>query len=389
MKALIASAMALLLCSNLLAGVTFIDGSWAEARALAKEQNKYILVDAYTDWCYWCKVQDKETFSRDDVGEMVNANFVSVKINFEQGIGIDLAMKYRVQGYPTLLFFNPEGRLVGRVVGYNSDPAEWITEVQGMLDTEKHPPSAANPDELDPGFPEFYGKAFGKGGQRARTDAETVSAWLDEQKDLYSEVVFSVIKCLPTNETWSAFFLDNSDRYTKTYGAEVEDKITSIIGGRAYAAAQAGDMDQLEAALQLAEGKLDEETVKGFRSNFMMEYYAATEAWEEYAQFAKTNIVEVEEPNSGYINSIAWNLYERCTDKAVLAEAASWMEPIVTQEPEYAYLDTYAALLFASDQLELAESWAKRAIAIGEAAEENVDATKELLTKIQEAGADE
>ena len=25
----------------------------------AKEENKFIFIDCYTDWCYWCKVLDK------------------------------------------------------------------------------------------------------------------------------------------------------------------------------------------------------------------------------------------------------------------------------------------------------------------------------------------
>ena len=36
---------------------------WADALKMAKEQNKHIFVDAYTEWCYWCKVMDKKTFT--------------------------------------------------------------------------------------------------------------------------------------------------------------------------------------------------------------------------------------------------------------------------------------------------------------------------------------
>jgi thioredoxin-related protein len=41
-------------------------------------------MDVYTDWCGWCKVMDKKTFSNPDVIEYVNKNFYAVKLNAEQ-----------------------------------------------------------------------------------------------------------------------------------------------------------------------------------------------------------------------------------------------------------------------------------------------------------------
>ena len=41
----------------------FIDQDWEKARDLAKESNKILIVDFYTEWCGWCKVMDKNTFS--------------------------------------------------------------------------------------------------------------------------------------------------------------------------------------------------------------------------------------------------------------------------------------------------------------------------------------
>ncbi|MDX1666390.1 MAG: thioredoxin family protein, partial [Saprospiraceae bacterium] len=37
-------------------GIAFFEGTWKEALAAAKEQEKVIFVDAYTTWCGPCKV---------------------------------------------------------------------------------------------------------------------------------------------------------------------------------------------------------------------------------------------------------------------------------------------------------------------------------------------
>jgi len=45
--------------------------------------NKILLVDAYTDWCGWCKVMDRETYSDQTVIAALEKDFVCVKFNPE------------------------------------------------------------------------------------------------------------------------------------------------------------------------------------------------------------------------------------------------------------------------------------------------------------------
>jgi thioredoxin-related protein len=54
-----------------------------EASVKVKEQSKPIIIDLYTDWCYWCKVMDKKTYSNKKVIEYMNEHFYSVKLNAE------------------------------------------------------------------------------------------------------------------------------------------------------------------------------------------------------------------------------------------------------------------------------------------------------------------
>lgn len=56
---------------------------YVEGYSKAKAENKILLVDAYTDWCGWCKVMDRETYTNAEVIAALNQDFVCVKFNPE------------------------------------------------------------------------------------------------------------------------------------------------------------------------------------------------------------------------------------------------------------------------------------------------------------------
>lgn len=89
---------------------------WASARKSAAVSGKLIMVDFYTDWCGWCKRLDRDTFPHKTVIE-ASQDFIPLKLNAERE-GRPLARKHGVRGYPTILFFDHTGKLVGRIGGY-------------------------------------------------------------------------------------------------------------------------------------------------------------------------------------------------------------------------------------------------------------------------------
>jgi len=61
--------------------LTWLDFESGYKKAVA--ENKIILVDMYTNWCYWCKVMDRETYTDSSIIAEINTHFVAVKMNPE------------------------------------------------------------------------------------------------------------------------------------------------------------------------------------------------------------------------------------------------------------------------------------------------------------------
>ncbi len=104
---------------------------WATAQRLAGARGRPIMVDFYTDWCYWCKRLDSDTYPNREVAKLSQRQ-VSLKLNAERE-GRELARKHGVRSYPTILYFDAQGKEIGRIAGYL--PArEFLAAVKPILE---------------------------------------------------------------------------------------------------------------------------------------------------------------------------------------------------------------------------------------------------------------
>lgn len=114
-------------------GINFEKGSWSEALEKAKQTGKPIFLDCYTTWCGPCKKMAAEVFVEKNVGDYFNANFINMKIDMEKGEGIELRKKYQISVFPTLLFIDSSGEVIGRMIGGTSDPKVFLGKVKKEL----------------------------------------------------------------------------------------------------------------------------------------------------------------------------------------------------------------------------------------------------------------
>jgi thioredoxin-related protein len=101
---------------------------YGDALDRARQENKHLLVDFYTNWCGWCKVMDKNTYGDSTVATYLRDHFVLTKVNAESPkrirvgdgtkSGIELARDYGVGSFPITWFVKPDGNRLDRIMGY-------------------------------------------------------------------------------------------------------------------------------------------------------------------------------------------------------------------------------------------------------------------------------
>ncbi len=91
--------------------------SFPAALAEAKRTGKPIFVDFYTTWCGPCKYLDAVTYKHPKfVAE--SKKWVMVKVDAEKGAAnVNLAKKFKIDGYPSMIFLQSDGKETDRAVG--------------------------------------------------------------------------------------------------------------------------------------------------------------------------------------------------------------------------------------------------------------------------------
>lgn len=364
--------------------VSFIKNDWEKARKESARTKKYLFVDAYTDWCYWCKVMDSKTFTDKKVAEFMNANFVNAKLEMEHGYGVNVAAKYNVNGFPAFLIFTPEGKLVSKISGY-SEPLSFLEDLEAAIDTTQSPVIAGVSTIVDLAFPEFYKQSFtGYDGKRKLPNAEEVNTYLAKQKDIFSEVNYNVLLRFVSllGENYRNMLFDSKEKLEKLYcKGEVDEAMGSMSNSMLNSAIKDTSVEKLNATLEFIDKYFGQEA--GSRKNYyQLNYYLRTGNWEMMLPFVNA-FIEKNGYDVNYLNDWAWTIYEKCNDKEIVKKAASWMKPAIEKEQAYASTDTYAALLYKCGQYQEAEKYAKLAIVLGKAADEKTTETEALLKKIE------
>ncbi|MBC7885001.1 MAG: thioredoxin family protein [Saprospiraceae bacterium] len=109
--------MAVFLIKPKAQGIEFFHGSWQEALAKAKAEDKLLFVDAFAKWCGPCKAMAKNVFTQQKVGDFFNANFINLKLDMEEADGVTFGHKYPVSAYPTLFFLDGDGKVIRNIKG--------------------------------------------------------------------------------------------------------------------------------------------------------------------------------------------------------------------------------------------------------------------------------
>ncbi len=185
-----------------------------KGKKAAKAKKLPILVEfTGSDWCTNCKALEKEVFKTKAFQKEQAKRFVLVQLDYPQKKRQDKSVKarnkrvmadYKVEGFPTVLLLDYEGKEIGRAVGYQSGTHDkWRAQVEKLLSenfdpvTGKAKPGSAQPGPAQPepaSGSETWSTDHAKAAERARASDRplvvffTGSDWCTWCKRLEKEV---------------------------------------------------------------------------------------------------------------------------------------------------------------------------------------------------------
>lgn len=111
-----------------------------KAQAQAKSENKIVLMDfTGSDWCHWCIKFRQEVLDTPEFQAYAAKNVVLVELDYPnkkvqtadlKAANAALKDQYKINGYPTLVVLDQNGKEIGRQVGYSQGgPAAFIAKL--------------------------------------------------------------------------------------------------------------------------------------------------------------------------------------------------------------------------------------------------------------------
>jgi thioredoxin-related protein len=110
------------------------------ARREAHDKNLPLVIDFSTQSCHWCRQLEATTFRDAGVVKLLGEHFVALRLDGEKDAQIAQALG--INAYPTLVFADPNGKVLGKQEGYVK-AAEFTQIAQRAL--------ASVPPRVDPG----------------------------------------------------------------------------------------------------------------------------------------------------------------------------------------------------------------------------------------------
>lgn len=113
------------------------------AKATARTENKPLLVDfTGSDWCPPCMMLEKQVFSQPEFATYAARKLVLVRVDFprrkplpaaQQAANDQLAQRYGIRGFPTILVMNADGSVKGQLGYAFSGAAGYVEKIEDLL----------------------------------------------------------------------------------------------------------------------------------------------------------------------------------------------------------------------------------------------------------------
>lgn len=307
-------------------GINFFHGTWPEAMAQAKTEQKLIFVDAYASWCGPCKRMAANVFPDPKVGDYFNANFINLKYDMEKPENREFAGKYPVSAYPTLLILDAEGKIVHKHVGGLAADGliAFGQKAAGKTDTSKDFEKEYAAGNREPQLILDYVRALNRAN---KPSLKITNDYLNAQKDLHTPINHKIILegAIEADSRVFELLLTHRDKIAAQEGKDAVDTRINL-----------ACQNTLQKAIEFRDERLLQETkdkmkaglparADDFGAEADMKYYAATKDAKNYLKSAQAFQKKSVKNNAAKLHDLVIAIVRAFpNDKSVLGQAEKW-----------------------------------------------------------------
>jgi len=346
---------------------TWFKGGFEAALAEADSRDTQVMIEFYADWCNWCRRLEADTFSAPEVRRELQA-LVSMKVNAEKE-GVLLARRFDVDTYPTIVFLDPDGNEMERILGY-LPPDKFLRRVQRIRTGDTFLACLRQLEE-DPGNAEAIKRSVS--GLLERSDPEGAISRIEafhqatdgEELELCRRLMFASRVELHGRvyqraaklyrRGWDRGFEVPDTAGTEALYALVSDGLSSLPVGEQADLLREARFEDAGALLEIP--NLESASADDFLNvaGFAFSNGHFDRAAELYLHWVES---EGDSATPGHLNDVAWRLYLSGTELEKSIEIAQ-RSFLAKADPETA--DTLARLLYVTGSVEEAIALEHRA----------------------------
>jgi thioredoxin-related protein len=355
---------------SLAQSINFTTSSWEEVVRDAGTSGKQIFLYAQTKSCRYCRQMEKEVFTNPRVIDYYNVNFISYKIDIEDGgTGEAISNQYGILAYPTYLYFDKTGKKLHQSSSFK--PAEdFIQDGKNASD-----PNAAlfpmlnryNSGERSPVLLFNLTNALSYYQVKDNPKEKVIDEYLATQSasELESE---KNLRFIFTNELGfksksTQYLLQNQEKFIPVLGkADVEKRAQRIITHTANTAGRSNDMELMgELKRVISTSFVDTSKVLSLAQIY---FYGGRRDWPAFAKSTLTyeNTVGATDWQTMYETGIYLRHFAK--DMETIKTGIQIMSKVLELHKNYEHLCIYSQLENKAGNKDLALKAAKEALRV-------------------------
>ncbi len=370
--------------------------TWSQIKEKAKNEKKYIFMDGFTTWCLPCRVMSNEIFPQPNVVNFFNTNFINVAVQFDVTKNDNeevrrwyqdaksLLDSYKINSYPTYLFFNPDGELVHKVLGASPSAEDFISKAKIALNPDMQFYTLKRKYEAGKRETDFLLLLINAGQLADERDFTplVINEYLATQNDLLTKINLKLITVATLKITDPGFSIlrNHADKADEIVGNGKSAAIVNTIlfdevvlpylrdngkknnygGGMIVYSGKINEnvnWSQIKEKLNVEYSDLSEKIVMAAKPI----YYEWLKNWpkfiESVSEYGNTL-------SNDKLNSYAWVILSNCESQQYIDSALAWSKKTLTGEDpkKVLYSYTYSNLLYKSGKKEEAIKFLAEAV---------------------------